>query len=223
MGGRDSLSDRGKPPEAQAGPGSLLTGCSPLTVSYRAGQRHTGVPVWPTPQGAGGKTTPRCCLKTVSSWGSGFHVGVRVHWLWGGDALVSDLNYLSSSLSSPRRWRCVKPASAPPLLSLPECGSPRTGWRWWGPQLCAAGSAPGMSRPTHPEAGAAAPCCPSQGLGNDDPPKSLSASQIQGLGSPALGVREPTPCPSEFPGTAPLNLLVSSPKIRSPAPSVSVS
>lgn len=52
-----------------------------------------------------------------------------------------------------------------------------------------------MSRPTHPKAGAAAPRCPSPGLGNDDPPKSPSASQPQGLRPPAPGIRESTPAP----------------------------
>ncbi|XP_053771335.1 FXYD domain-containing ion transport regulator 7 isoform X2 [Desmodus rotundus] len=41
---------------------------------------------------------------------------------------------------------------APPLLSLPECGSLRTGWRQWGSQPCAAGSDP-RNEPPHPPRG----------------------------------------------------------------------
>ncbi|XP_008578586.1 PREDICTED: FXYD domain-containing ion transport regulator 7 isoform X1 [Galeopterus variegatus] len=117
---------------------------------------------------------------------------------------------------------CKTSPGEPPLLSLPERGSLRTGWRRWGPQPWL-GALPGMSRPTHPKAGAAAPRCPSSGLGNDDSPKSLSASQTQGLRPPAPGIRESTPSPPGAPCAAPRHLLVSSPKIRSPGPSVSMS
>uniref|UniRef100_A0A8D1SH93 FXYD domain-containing ion transport regulator 7 n=1 Tax=Sus scrofa TaxID=9823 RepID=A0A8D1SH93_PIG len=58
----------------------------------------------------------------------------------------------------------------------------------------------------------------SPGLGNDDPPKSPSASQIQGPRPPAPGVQESTLSPPESPCPPSRHLPVSSQKIRSPRP-----
>lgn len=102
---------------------------------------------------------------------------------------------LTPSHPSPWRWRRVDQPWAPPLLSLPDCGSLRTGWRPWGPQPCP-GSAP-LNEPSHLLQGWSR--CTSPGLGNYDPPKSPSASQTQGLRPPAPGAPGVHPQPPTIP------------------------
>lgn len=125
-----------------------------------------------------------------SVWRGAASTPLAAHW----SSMALSLS-LTPSHPSPWRWRRVDQPWAPPLLSLPDCGSLRTRWRRWGPQPCP-GSAP-LNELSHLLQGWSR--CTSPGLGNYGPPKSPSASQTQGLRPPAPGVPGVHPQPPTVP------------------------